>query len=352
MPRREDIPSLTGLRGVAATIVLLYHTRVFTEPVWVGFPDVLLQRGYLAVDLFFILSGFIIAHVYGATFVDRVTAKDYWTFLRARFARIYPMHLVALVILLPLLGRAADFQPHDLLLSLALLNGVWMFHQGWNHPAWSVAAEFHTYVVFPFAAGLLLKQPKRRVFAIVAAAILFFAIAARGEDAVIYTPWVLIRAMPEFVIGIVVYREWRAGARLRYLQNGYALAAIVAAILLCCFVRGSDQAIVLILFPLLVLACAQERGASATILGKGPIAYLGRISYSTYILHWPALIWFAVCLGPMRGWAATFILMAIILAIAAAASHVIEYPARRYLRGWQPRAMRSPGLDRRTQDVV
>ena len=89
--RRDDIRSLTGLRGVAAWWVVLYHFNELLPVSVHGWPTALLGRGYLAVDLFFILSGFIIAYNY----LDGFSAFDprkYLHFLGVRIARIYPLH--------------------------------------------------------------------------------------------------------------------------------------------------------------------------------------------------------------------------------------------------------------------
>src|SRR5215472_15992241 len=86
---QDGLPSLTGLRGVAAVVVVLYHAQILRTGVRVGSG---IARGYLAVDLFFLLSGFVLAHVYGA----RIAAspwREIGPFFWARFAKIYPIHL-------------------------------------------------------------------------------------------------------------------------------------------------------------------------------------------------------------------------------------------------------------------
>src|ERR1700744_4959496 len=85
--RPQDIPALTGLRGVAALWVVLFHMELET-------PIPIIEKGYLGVDIFFILSGFILMHVYA----DR-KEFNYNEFVRARLARIYPLHMLSLVVL-------------------------------------------------------------------------------------------------------------------------------------------------------------------------------------------------------------------------------------------------------------
>ena len=101
----KQIGALTSLRGIAAIVVVILHFAYSTLPE----AGVILSRstrffrdGYLFVDLFFILSGFIMTHVYLESFLMGVNKTSYWTFIRARFARIYPLHLFTLGVLVGL----------------------------------------------------------------------------------------------------------------------------------------------------------------------------------------------------------------------------------------------------------
>ena len=105
MVRREQIPALTGLRFLAAFAVLLFHFAwVIPYPLSLG---QLIYHGTLGVDLFFVLSGFVMVYSYGdALSAGQVSYRD---FLQARFARIVPMHVLALLLLTPIVlyGLAA-----------------------------------------------------------------------------------------------------------------------------------------------------------------------------------------------------------------------------------------------------
>src|SRR5437762_8411643 len=102
MPQPAELPAVTSLRGIAALTVLIFHI----------IPDF---RGYLAVDLFFMLSGFVLTHVYGEI---EFHGRSYITFLKSRLARIYPVSLMMLVVLLPMLATRPDFSSGGLLSSL------------------------------------------------------------------------------------------------------------------------------------------------------------------------------------------------------------------------------------------
>ena len=98
----NQIRSLTSLRGIAALIIVVHHFSYYALPqlgVMLSVYSYFFQNGYLAVDLFFILSGFIMTHVYLDRFSAGVSKSTYWQYLRARFARIYPLHLFTLLVL-------------------------------------------------------------------------------------------------------------------------------------------------------------------------------------------------------------------------------------------------------------
>jgi peptidoglycan/LPS O-acetylase OafA/YrhL len=95
---RPNIPALTGLRGVAAAWVALFHLTV-------GVP--ILRHGDLGVDVFFILSGYVLTYVYAGKLAN---SAAYFGFIRARLARIYPLHLVTLCVLALMVVALPDLQ--------------------------------------------------------------------------------------------------------------------------------------------------------------------------------------------------------------------------------------------------
>jgi peptidoglycan/LPS O-acetylase OafA/YrhL len=106
----DQLPSLTPLRGVAALWVVLYHycgTAQFLPNLDITPHSYLISKGYLAVDMFFILSGFVMAHVYRRTFSESVS-KHYRGFLVARIARLYPLHVFILALFI-LAATASQF---------------------------------------------------------------------------------------------------------------------------------------------------------------------------------------------------------------------------------------------------
>lgn len=146
MPAKPaHIPSLTPLRGIAAVLVIIYHTDSLLRAQHLGrlvYGTGFFARGYLWVDFFFVLSGFIITHVYGDWFTPRISAAPLRNYLLARFARLYPLYLFALgvtvVLYLAVLkrmpGSGFDVQLEDTALSLPDAAWLWACPFGLERP--------------------------------------------------------------------------------------------------------------------------------------------------------------------------------------------------------------------------
>ena len=130
MARGKQIPALTGIRGVAALGVVAYH---YWFRNWVP-PDTLARaavaRGYLFVDLFFLLSGFVMASSYGWMFAGRFDAVGYWRFLATRLARIYPVYFLLFVVFIAVaIARpgSADVDAKSLFANMTLTQACLIF---------------------------------------------------------------------------------------------------------------------------------------------------------------------------------------------------------------------------------
>ena len=176
-PARTQIRSHAALRGIAALLVVAYHLQFgayYLLPIEAATD--LFRRGYLAVDLFFVLSGFIIAYVNEADRVRAVTSAEAASFWRARFARLYPllafslamMVLVRAFITLAYVGQGRPGPSYwsagslGELASQALLANAWFVGVGgWNVPTWSISAEAVAYLLFPLVVTLHARAPRR-----------------------------------------------------------------------------------------------------------------------------------------------------------------------------------------------
>jgi peptidoglycan/LPS O-acetylase OafA/YrhL len=333
----ENIQSLTALRGLAALAVLAFHCAA---PLYgakhVPMP---LIRGYLAVDLFFMLSGFVLMHVHERDFAGGVAWPAVKSFLRARFARTYPIHFVILLALLPLYGTRPDFSGVALIHNL-LLTQTWLHTMTWNYGAWSISAEWHAYVLFPFLVMPLRRRSAKGVIVILllCVATLSLAVIEAGDNGdITYTPAILLRCLPEFIAGMAIYRAYREGWLRQAMTGDRAVAVSAIAVLGLASFAGTDIAVVVALACLL-LACAYNRGIATRLLATRLPMFLGRISYSLYMVqivaaevtYQTAKPWLAAHgIGAVEA-AAIFILSFV---IAIPLSRYVEYPMRDWLRG-------------------
>ncbi len=296
----KSLPSLTGLRGLAALWVVLYHYCSLYLPAldahWLGG---LLSRGYLAVDLFFLLSGFVLAHVYSDA-AERKGLAFFRSFMRARVARNYPLHLfvLGLFVAMALAVRGIHYIQYGhyrplpltgarsleaLAANVLMLQGVQAGELSWNYPAWSISVEFAAYLMFPLVIGLLWRVSGRSLLvAAVAALAAVWALAyvAGGDMNQWDGPTALWRCLPQFFLGCICYRVYRHG-----LVDAHAQAGLVfVAALLMLYFDYCDIAVVT-LFPLVILCAVNTRGVSGRILNARPVVLLGEISFSIYLVH-------------------------------------------------------------------
>jgi peptidoglycan/LPS O-acetylase OafA/YrhL len=301
---------LTPLRGFAALIVAAGHFPGIAAAV--AKSTQVLHHVYYSVDFFFVLSGFILLHVYGREFSSGVSKATAVRFLIARIARIYPLHvatlgaLVALalghwlvsnyVLVTPTREPLTQYVDVPAVWTNLLLVQGWgiVNRESWNYPSWSISTEWAAYMLFPWLAALAVTN---RLSPLMLAAAAYGGIAALivthgGLDATL-GPWALVRCVSEFCLGLAVYQIYvRAPDKTMFGHDAFAIAA-VALVALMYHVRSPD-----ILFPLaasaLVLFCALNRTAVLKLLSTRPCQFLGDISYSIYMVHMPFFTLFFV----------------------------------------------------------
>ena len=303
-PDQARMTKLESIRGLAALLVVLFHL-----PRWNPLLDVgLLRNGYLMVDLFFVLSGFVICRAYA----DRLASpRDLLRFQFLRLARLYPVHLVFLVFFLlievakyaassvamaakapqgpdGMVSGAAAFSVNS---GQALLENIFLVQAvlpdralTFNFPAWSISVEFWTYLVFGLVV-LLAGRRKTAVFLLMVLAALgllatgasagheallrgwagfftgclsAFAVAGKGRRAPAYLPWALGLAMLAFL-------QFKTGPRwdsaIYFLTAGFIAALVLS-----------------------------PRGLFHRLLEGRVLVWLGTISYSVYMAQ-AAVLW-------------------------------------------------------------
>jgi peptidoglycan/LPS O-acetylase OafA/YrhL len=323
--QRENLP-LTALRGVAAVWIVLLHVQVFWFP---GTPPAIagvLWLGQAAVDIFFVLSGFILACVYGGLRLNR--AKLFW--LR-RVCRIYPLHLTVLAafggltlgaVLLHRTVYAHDWGSFwaEALLLQPFLPGL----APWNPPAWSLGIEMLCYALFPFVAGWF---GRAGLWLLAAAAVVLAAAesfvvqhyggATAGRGAV-------LRGLAGFHLGMAL------GFLSSRLRPALAVSASLAAAAgLAAGVALLSAAVVVLSAAALILALAPEQGPVARALASRGTVWLGRVSFSVYLLHAPLMNLIQRVPVPGGHWSHVVMLAAILVPMSEVTYRWIERPGRR-----------------------
>jgi peptidoglycan/LPS O-acetylase OafA/YrhL len=295
--QQQYFPALTALRGIAALCVVLFHYSVGSFPnLHLTDTTYFVGKSYLFVDLFFALSGFILMHVYGRSFADGPSKATLGPFLRARLARLYPLHLVLLggFVLLELLKLAIDRTGLDafggshtlatLPGSLLLLNAAGLYDTiTWNGPSWSISAEWIVGLAFPLVVPVVARLRPTGLLLLYVATLAGFALLSAGpqHDLDLTSDWGVPRCFLGFTGGMVLYRVWQDGAP-RWMATDTAALATAASIILAMHLNMRGVFIVP-LFGLLILCLAQNTARVGRALGTRPMIFLGEISYAVYL---------------------------------------------------------------------
>lgn len=363
----QDLKPLTSLRFIAAFWVLLYHFKDHLGLELGRFG--LVADGYLGVDLFFTLSGFILAHVY-LTSLD-AGRFGYGGFLKNRIARVYPMHLAALAAMLVLFAGAAmlgvgesnpdAFRLSDLPAHLLMIHAWGATPSvGWNFPSWSISAEWAAYLAFPLIAALVLKAQRWSgafvAWTLALCVASFWALSNLHE----LMPWVgrdfsqmtaqigALRIMPSFLLGVALYSFGRNHAAPK--SWAWPIVAVSAGWIVAVTALGFWEG--LVWFGLAGLLYGLAETARHNIdapMGGRVFVFLGASSYALYMIHLPIdIVWFhalerfgvtetsdlALRIGAVIG------VFVVCIAASAIAYLCIEEPARKWIRKleWPKRA--------------
>ncbi len=301
---RAELAGLTSLRGIAAIIVVLFHMEGVVDRL--GFDLTLgpfggvIENGYLFVDMFFILSGFVIAHVYGQkTFPD---AKSYRRFLWNRLARIYPLHLFVTVVLVTtrLIPNSPPVfndtnTPASLVSEIFLLKSLG-FHDPftWNDVSWSVSAEGFAYLLAPVI--LVVARPGRSSTRVAVGVIgaAWFGVALVSPDSPLpdfVRHATAVRGVLGFATGVGVYRLHRGGlVRSMALRVVAFPLTLVSIVVLTSF--DVHDVLLMVAFSAFIVATVHAPDPILRLLDCKPLMHLGTISYSVYLLQMFALLIF------------------------------------------------------------
>ncbi len=297
---RREIKALTSLRGIAAMAVVLQHFSATAQFDAEGWIPSLVPHGYMAVDFFFVLSGFIMSYTYLAGF-ETLGMRAYGPFLWKRVARIFPLG-IAITLILLFLGAIAGYWDRPwmfvnwhattdgltkpVLINLLHLQGFFNKYN-LNDPSWSISVELAAYLVFPILIFLLFKAPRfvAVLYAVAGFGVLLMIASFSPEWGLGYrwVPFDLFRCLAEFGFGMMVYRAFSQPSPLRAIGEDRWTWAVSAACVLCFLVRVDLLAA--LLFPFVVLAYALNRGSPSRVLSSSIPYFLGTISFSIYLVH-------------------------------------------------------------------
>jgi peptidoglycan/LPS O-acetylase OafA/YrhL len=368
--RSGEIRALTGLRIVAALWVVLFHFRPLLREAAPDFSDALapvLNCGAQGVDLFFILSGFVLTWNYldrmGRSWSTRATLHFLWL----RLARVWPvylvtLHLAALWVIFTLhVGHVPSENVGQLTATSyvrqLLLVQLWFqpFFDGssWDGPAWSISAEWLAYLLF----GVLVLVVFRMAQVTRARSLIWLGFAASLPPVLLlltsglfYTPWSwLPRIVMQFSAGALVSV---AVGRLRLTDRsrrvaGFASTLLVALVVGMMYVLDAHPVsgvqdsggLVDVLFVPLVTTVAIGTGSLPWLLSTRAMVFGGQISFCLYMVHelvHTSWLWaaqqFELTLGGYLGKAILLGLLIGAFAAAAALFHLVEEPARRWMR--------------------
>jgi peptidoglycan/LPS O-acetylase OafA/YrhL len=327
----REIRALTSLRGLFALFVFLYHAGIYTPAGRPSTPG--LDRGYLAVDFFFILSGFILGIAYG----ERTqTLASYGRFVWTRFGRLFPLHVTIILLVASVIG--IPYFP-SFLQELTLTNNLYQNapHPQLNEVDWSLSTEWVVNLCFPVL--VVLARPRFRLVTLAVCLLALFAITAPRSyilDTVVSDPPLLasmVRCFTEFTIGLIASRI-RPGIFFSKDSVLFLLIIVVGGLF---FVPRTDYLIAILLAPF-VYGVSSNSGRVSRILSIAPLTAIGDISFSIYLTHTPIfrVIRHFLYGAPLPAYAVTLIFtsagLVLTLGVSFLTYNFLEVPARNWFK--------------------
>jgi len=279
--------ALDSWRGICACMVALFHFDVISHLSFLP----LTRHAYLFVDFFFVLSGFVIASNYRSRLAE---GFGIGRFLILRLGRIYPLHLVTLLLFIPIDAAKDGIGPNLLqaiVTNLLLLQGLGVNPQNWlNFASWSISAEFAAYVIFAAVVSRIGPAIWPWLLPIMAGPIVLATISPDGMNATY--DYGLVRCLYGFALGVLSFdlRERFPVLRARLTTSGETLLETASFLLVIAYVSLAGGSVALqvaspVVFTLVVLVFAREAGAVSRKLTVPFMLVIGTLTYSIYMLH-------------------------------------------------------------------
>lgn len=361
----EHLKPLTSLRFVAAMMIVLLHCKLYFKWAWLAYLPVTLVHG---VSFFFVLSGFILSHVY-----SQRTNVSFGTFIWSRFARLWPCHVATILILYYAIpehsmtfGGEGMFDKWIVLASnLTFTHSLFpyaAYNFSWNSVSWSISTEFFFYLIFPFLlVNLKNTWHYKLALSIAPLVILYFlntflhipltadSIYAATLTQIVYTNSLM--RLFEFCLGMSSWVAWQELLKRKLSFSTVSMLEVTALTLTILWmitgydyvIRYAQPALALIpdvfnqwlrtmgsawVFAILLVSIASAKGLFGRLLSIRIFVWLGEISFAVYMIHQILLKFFAIHY-PQRTEAAIYFLVLII--VSASLHHFIEIPMRKLL---------------------
>lgn len=276
--------ALDSLRGICAIIVAIYHFSTISILASVPF----VKNGFLFVDFFFVLSGFVIASSYG----ERLRSGfSIGRFMFLRLGRLYPLHLFVLTLYLVVAIARHDgaYSANNFWSTALLLQAFSHGHlDNWNPPSWSISAEVWTYLVFALVCQFSGKLLPLLLAAIIVCVppILWFT-TDRYLD--VCFEGALLRCLFGFSMGALAFMFWSRYRLPALSSTVHTLMETIMVIASLSIVSIAGAGPLSFLAPPIfvgsILVFAEQRGAISSALTTRPLELLGTLSYSIYMTH-------------------------------------------------------------------
>ena len=324
------IKPLDGLRGIFAATVMIGHFSLFAN----HFQADAFKNVMLCVQFFFILSGFALAYGFEEKF--RNASVRIGSFAWQRLTRLYPIHILSMLaaglFIPPLMGTlsATKNLAWGTLLNLLLLQCVGLTDNwSWNIPSWSISTEFWVgLLVLPFAFRFI-KTTVAILLSATGYTAIFLVVGSIRNQYAFVAPGLTLGVLSTtsgLLLGVALYRIGKTkNFNLNFGTSARSLAGLSELALLCAILyiasigrHGGIEIFSIVAMPFLILSSSTSHSFFANILSSKPFAWLGKISYSLYLIHLPILGAMTLCgLEKIENIPFRFALFAIVAAVVS-----------------------------------
>jgi peptidoglycan/LPS O-acetylase OafA/YrhL len=363
------LTTLTPLRGIAALFIVIYHSNLMFAPILPSGYTQFLDSGWLWVDFFFVLSGFIMCYAYGKYFNERVNKTAYKKYIGARFARVYPLHFITTiwvficsVIIVHFTAHMSSFlseiiNPKALPACLLLIQSLHIyFTPPLNTPSWSLSTEWWVYMIFPFFVPFFIRLKTAGKIIITMLIVASFILlrykigplSNPGPSINIMTDFGILRCLAGFFTGMLLFTFYEHRMGFNFIKRDWffmlSFLGVIAAMHF-----GIMDIIIVAFFPFILISAAYNQTMVKRFLDTRVLQRLGDWSFSIYMVHVPIIFTFftikiiqdhkliddTVKAAPQKpnyiaGVVMCIALVTLTLILAAIFYRFIEIPARNY----------------------